>query len=201
MEASVINIEDIISWEEISMEKTYDLTTDNNSNYYLATKNLPILVHNSGKTTLAELLYKELIGRGIKAAHLDGDKIREVFPQTGFTKSERHDHICRIGYTASILEAHGITVVCSFISPYKASRNFVRTVCKDYKEIYVTTPLWICEGRDPKGLYKKAREGKILNFTGIDDPYEKPENPFMKMGCRHEAYENISLILEKLKLS
>ena len=162
----------------------------------------------SGKTTLASTLYEELLARGIKAAHLDGDKIREVFPQTGFTKEERHNHICRIGYTASILESHGITVVCSFISPYKASRNFVRNVCHDYKEIYVDTPLQVCKERDPKGLYKKVEEGKILNFTGIDDPYEEPQNPWVVSETESTPYltkddcinSNIYIILEKLNL-
>ncbi len=131
----------------------------------------------AGKSTLAEKLYDYFRANGRKTEHLDGDNVRSIFPKTGFSEEERNNHIKIMGYIASRLENHGITVIASFISPYKESRDFVRQMCSDFVEIYVATSLDECEKRDVKGLYKKARANEIKNFTGIDDPYEKPENP------------------------
>ncbi|MEA3500228.1 MAG: adenylyl-sulfate kinase [Candidatus Marinimicrobia bacterium] len=131
----------------------------------------------SGKSTLSEAVYKELIKKDIKTERLDGDTVRDIFPQTGFSKIERNGHIKRVGYLASRMEKNGIFVVASFVSPYKESREFVRNICKNVIEIYVSTPLETCEKRDTKGLYKKARNGEIENFTGVNDPYEEPQNP------------------------
>ena len=131
----------------------------------------------SGKTTIAEALINNLKDRGHRVEHLDGDLIRKIFPGTGFTREERDRHVKRIGYLAAMLEKHDVFVVASFISPYQEARAFVRSQCKNFFEVYVSTPLAECEKRDPKGLYKKARTGEISNFTGISDPYEPPENP------------------------
>jgi adenylylsulfate kinase len=128
----------------------------------------------SGKTTLARRVHTALAGRGFKAELLDGDTIRDLFPSTGFTKAERDMHVRRVGHLASSLERHGVFVVASLVSPYAASRDFVRGLCRRFVEIHVSTPLEICEKRDPKGLYAKARRGEIENFTGVDDPYEPP---------------------------
>ena len=130
----------------------------------------------SGKSTMAVQVYKRLKKRGLNVEHLDGDKVREIFPNTGFTKNDRNTHIKRVGYLAGKLEKNGIIVIASFISPYKESRDFVRNLCNNFVEIYVSTPLEECERRDTKGLYAKARNGEIKNFTGIDAVYEKPEN-------------------------
>lgn len=135
----------------------------------------------SGKSTLSEALYKALKKKGIKVEHLDGDVVRDIFPKTGFSKEDRNGHIRRIGFLASKLEQNGITVIASFISPYKEARDFVRGICSNFIEIYVATPLDVCEKRDVKGLYAKARAGEIKQFTGIDDPYEEPENPEIKI--------------------
>jgi adenylylsulfate kinase len=108
---------------------------------------------------------------------LDGDAIRELFPATGFTRPERDAHIRRVGYLASRLEAHGVTVVASLVSPYRESREFVRSLCRRFVEVHVATAFAECERRDPKGLYRRARAGEIANFTGLDDPYESPEAP------------------------
>jgi adenylylsulfate kinase len=131
----------------------------------------------SGKSTLANLLYNKLVKKGYKVERLDGDTVRSIFPQTGFTREDRNSHIKRIGYLASILEKNGVIVIASFISPYKESREFVRGLCKNFIEVYVDTSIEECERRDVKGLYKKARAGEIKNFTGINDPYEIPEYP------------------------
>ena len=131
----------------------------------------------SGKSTIAVRVHEELVRRGVEAEYIDGDALREVFPNTGFTRAEREEHLRRTGYMASRLAAHGVTVVASFVSPYRESRAFIRKQCPEFVEIYVATPLAECERRDVKGLYARARRGEIKNFTGIDDPYEPPENP------------------------
>ncbi len=131
----------------------------------------------SGKSTIAVRVHEELARRGVEVEYIDGDALREVFPDTGFTRAEREEHLRRTGYMASRLAAHGVTVVASFVSPYRESREFIRKQCREFVEIYVATPLEECERRDVKGLYARARRGEIKNFTGIDDPYETPENP------------------------
>ena len=130
----------------------------------------------SGKSTIAEQLLRELESKGEKVEHLDGDAVRAVFPMTGFTRPDRDAHVKRMGFMASRVEAHGVTVVASFVSPYRESRDAVRAMCSNFVEIFVDTPLAVCESRDVKGLYARARRGEIPNFTGIDDPYEAPLN-------------------------
>ena len=131
----------------------------------------------SGKSTLADSVYSELKKSDLKIEQLDGDIVREIFPKTGFSEDERNEHIKRIGFLTSILERNGIIVIASFISPFRESRDFVRTRCENFVEIYVSASLEECEKRDVKGLYKKARNGDIRDFTGIDSPYEIPGNP------------------------
>jgi adenylylsulfate kinase len=138
----------------------------------------------SGKSTIAVKVHQELLRRGVEVEYIDGDALREVFPQTGFTREEREEHLRRTGYMASRLAAHGITVVASFVSPYRESRDFIRKHCPGFVEIYVSTPLEECERRDVKGLYARARRGEIRNFTGIDDPYEPPDHPELTLDTR-----------------
>jgi len=131
----------------------------------------------SGKSTIAEGLYKKIQSRGLKVEYLDGDRVRNIFPKTGFSKEERDRHVKRIGFLASMLEKNGVIVVAAFISPYEESRKFVRDLCNNFIEVHVSTPLEECKRRDIKGLYAKAEKGEIKNFTGIDDPYEVPLQP------------------------
>jgi len=138
----------------------------------------------SGKSTIATRVHEELVRRGRDVEYVDGDALREVFPETGFTRAEREEHLRRTGYMASRLAEHGVTVVASFVSPYRASRDFIRRLCSGFVEIYVSTPLEECERRDVKGLYARARRGEIRNFTGIDDPYEPPEHPELTLDTR-----------------
>ena len=138
----------------------------------------------SGKSTIASRVDQALVDRGNDVEYIDGDALREVFPNTGFTRAEREEHLRRTGYMASRLAAHGVTVVASFVSPYRESRDFVRKLCSNFVEIYVATPLEECERRDVKGLYARARRGEIKNFTGIDDPYEPPEHPELTLETR-----------------
>jgi adenylylsulfate kinase len=131
----------------------------------------------AGKSTLARRLREDLLTGGNSVELLDGDEIRTVLPHTGFSRAERDAHVRTVGYMASRLEYHGIIVLASLISPYRDSRDFVRGLCRNFVEIYVATSLEECERRDAKGLYARARRGEVLQFTGIDDPYEPPLRP------------------------
>ena len=135
----------------------------------------------AGKTTLAEKICEELRAMGHQVEHLDGDAVRKIFPQSGFSREDRNQHIERVGFLAGKLAENGVFVVASFVSPYRESRNFVRKLCPRFVEVYVSTSLAVCEKRDVKGMYAKARRKEIRNFTGIDDPYEPPENPELQI--------------------
>ncbi len=143
----------------------------------------------SGKSALADKIFDYLSAKGLPVERLDGDTLRGVFPSTGFSRKDRDEHIKRVGYMASVLEKHGVIVVASFISPYIESRNFVRSRCKNFIEVYVKAPLAVCEKRDVKGLYAKARAGQIKEFTGIDDPYEEPVNPELLINSDRESVD------------
>jgi adenylylsulfate kinase len=138
----------------------------------------------SGKTTIAERVSQELRRRGHRVEVLDGDAMRSVFPQTGFSKMERDAHIRRAGYLASRLEFHGVIVVASFVSPYREARAAARALCRTFVEVYVATPLDECERRDVKGMYARARRGEIQQFTGVSDPYEAPVSPELVIDTR-----------------
>lgn len=152
----------------------------------------------SGKTTLAEALDKILTARGWRTEHLDGDNVREIFPQTGFDPDARNGHIRRIGYMASKLEKHGVCVIASFISPYRESRDFVRGLCRNFIEIYLSTPLEVCRKRDSKGLYRKALAGEIAHFTGVQAPYEIPPKPELTLDTSKLTVEET--VAQALKL-
>lgn len=131
----------------------------------------------SGKSTLANALDATLHASGAKTFLLDGDNVRHgLNKDLGMTESDRTENIRRVGEVAKLMVDAGLIVVCAFISPYQRDRQIVRSIFApgQFIEVYLNTPLEVCEERDPKGLYKKAREGVIKNFTGIDDPYEKP---------------------------
>jgi len=134
----------------------------------------------SGKSTLAHKVEEKLFEMGIHTYVLDGDNIRTgLNKDLGFTEEDRRENIRRIGEVAKLFVDAGIVVLTAFISPYRRDRDFVRNLVDDgdFIEVYVKCPLEVCEKRDPKGLYKKAKAGIIKNFTGIDDPYEEPLNP------------------------
>jgi len=153
----------------------------------------------SGKSTLAHWVAAELGREGRPVELLDGDTIRAVFPNTGFSKAERDEHVKRVGFLASRLEAHGVTVVASFVSPYRESRDFVRALCRRFVEVHVATPLDECERRDVKGLYAKARRGEVAAFTGISDPYEPPAKPELVVDTSRLSVEQAGrLVLQVL---
>jgi adenylylsulfate kinase len=134
----------------------------------------------AGKSTLSVEVEKKLHQRGVRTYILDGDNIRHgLNKDLGFSAEDRKENIRRIGEVAKLMVDAGIVTLTAFISPYREDREMVRQLLgeKEFIEIYVKCSLEECERRDPKGLYKKARAGEIKGFTGIDDPYEEPENP------------------------
>lgn len=154
----------------------------------------------AGKTTLAIRLYEYLCTQGRKVERLDGDTLRGVFANTGFSKEARNDHIQRVGFMASRLEHHGVCVICSFISPYRDARHFVRSQCSHFIEVYVNASLDECKRRDVKGLYEKALAGQISSFTGVDDPYEQPEQPEIVVNTEKQTVEDsVQQIVDYLK--
>ncbi len=154
----------------------------------------------AGKSTIAARVHESLATRGERLEYLDGDVIRDRFPMTGFTRDARDAHVQRVGFMASRLEHHGVIVICALISPYAATRNSVREMCRNFIEIHVATPLEECEKRDVKGLYKRARSGEISNFTGIDDPYEPPAAPEVEIDTRRMTIDEAAeMVLAALR--
>ena len=134
----------------------------------------------SGKSTVANTVDHKLHSLGKRSFVLDGDNIRMGLNKNlGFSALDRAENIRRIGEVAKLFASSGVIAITAFISPYRADRNAVRALLEsgEFIEIYMDTPIAVCETRDPKGLYKKARAGQIKGFTGIDDPYEAPEKP------------------------
>jgi adenylylsulfate kinase len=132
----------------------------------------------SGKTTIANCVAKQLCQRGCRVELLDGDIVRtHLSKELGFSKEDRDTHIRRIGFVANLLSRNGVIAIVAAISPYRAIREEIRQMTNQFVEVYVKAPLPVCEQRDVKGLYAKARAGKLRNFTGIDDPYEEPLAP------------------------
>jgi adenylylsulfate kinase len=163
----------------------------------------------SGKSTLAVQLEAELHALGFKTYLLDGDNIRAgLNKDLSFTDEARVENIRRIGEVSKLLLDSGIVVLSAFISPFKADRSQVRDIvgATNYIEVFVDTPLEVCEQRDVKGLYKKARAGEIKNFTGIDSPYERPDHadvtiPTHKMGIDDSLTLLLNYIRPRITLS
>ena len=156
----------------------------------------------SGKSTTADILTIMLLEHGRQVTVLDGDVIRTHLSKgLGFSKEDRETNIRRIGFVASEVVRHGGGVICAAISPYRATRNECRSMIGSdrFCEIFVATPLEVCEDRDPKGMYALAREGKVKGFTGIDDPYEPPPNPEITLDTVNcSAEENAERIVAYL---
>ena len=154
----------------------------------------------AGKTTITQALEKKLREGGYGIEVLDGDVVRTNLTKgLGFGKADRDENIRRIGFVSHLLTRHGVIVLVSAISPYRDIRGEVRQKIGDFVEIFVNAPLAVCEGRDVKGLYQKARQGEIKGFTGIDDPYEEPLNP--EVECRTDLEsleESVAKVWEKL---
>ena len=158
----------------------------------------------AGKTTICRAVATELLAYGLQVEVIDGDIIRNYLcKDLGFTKQDRDENIRRISFVAQVLSRNGTIVLVSAISPYRAARQAARQLIGNFIEVYVKAPIAICELRDPKELYKKARAGMIKGFTGIDDPYEPPENPDVLCdtadeSTRESASKVVSAVLKYL---
>ena len=155
----------------------------------------------SGKTTIARILEKELRARGYKVELLDGDEVRKwLSPEAGFTREDRERHLRRVIYVSKLLARNGVIVLASFVSPYRSIRAEARRIIGDFIEVYVKCSLETVIKRDPKGLYARALRGEIKHMTGIDDPYEEPENPEVIVDTEKDPpEENAKKILQKLE--
>lgn len=132
----------------------------------------------AGKTTICRSVQTELLSHGLKVEVLDGDAIRTYLSSDlGFSEEDRKENIKRIAYVAQLLTRNGVIVLVAAISPYRSSRDEARSTIGNFLEVYVNAPLQVCEARDPKGLYRRARAGQLQRFTGIDQPYEVPLSP------------------------
>ena len=155
----------------------------------------------AGKSTIAEMLFHELRARGLKTEILDGDVLRQNLSKgLGFSKEDRDTNIRRIGFVANLLTRNGVATICCPISPYRETRDEVRALIGEFVEVHVhATVEELARNRDPKGLYRKALAGEIKGFTGVDDPYEPPENPELVLDTMtEEPVESLQAVLEKL---
>ncbi|NIM19965.1 MAG: adenylyl-sulfate kinase [Candidatus Latescibacteria bacterium] len=156
----------------------------------------------SGKSTLAEAIYETLLERGMKVEMLDGDEVRKNLSKgLGYSKEDRDTNIRRIGWVCKILTRNDVIAIGAAISPYSAIREENRKAIGRFVEVYVTAPIEVLMERDVKGLYKKALAGEIENFTGVNDPYEAPENPEVLCETDKESIdESVQKILRTLEL-
>jgi len=147
----------------------------------------------AGKTTICRYVQMELATRDITVEVLDGDVVRKhLCKDLGYSESDRKENIRRIAQVAKLLTHHGKVVLVAAISPYRSSREEARSMIGDFIEVYVNAPLTVCEKRDPKGLYKKARAGEIKGFTGIDDPYEPPTQPELVLDSNTKGIDDLA---------
>jgi adenylylsulfate kinase len=136
-------------------------------------------IPGSGKSTLARLASQKLKSAGIRVEVLDGDEVRALFsPELGYSRKDREFHARRVSYVARMLARNGVAVFVAMITPYETSRQAARAVASDhFSEVWLKCPVEVCRARDTKGLYKRAGEGSLKKFTGVDDPFEEPLNP------------------------
>ena len=157
----------------------------------------------SGKSTLAHAVEEELHQAGCRTFVFDGDNVRHgLCANLDFSEADRHENIRRIGEMAKLFIEAGVIALTAFISPFRADRERVRALVSenDFIEIFCNSPLKVCEERDVKGLYKKARKGEIKNYTGISSPYEEPEHPDLALDTANETVEaNVENVLKLLE--
>jgi bifunctional enzyme CysN/CysC len=155
----------------------------------------------SGKSTIAAGVEQRLINARIAAYTLDGDNVRHgLNADLGFSTADRAENVRRVGEVARLMADAGLVALVPVISPYRSDRDAVRQAHQDtrlpFAEVHVATPLEECEDRDPKGLYAKARSGEITGFTGIDDPYEEPLQPEIRIGRGESLDESVARVLD-----
>lgn len=152
----------------------------------------------AGKSTLANALDEALYRQGKRAYILDGDNIRHgLNKDLGFTQADRVENIRRVAEVAKLMLDAGLIVITAFISPFRSEREMARALIGNdrFMEVFLDTPLEVCELRDPKGLYRKARSGKLPNMTGIDSPYEAPQQPDVRIDHSLDLADAVSLTL------
>ncbi len=161
----------------------------------------------SGKSTVASAVERELHQKGFKTFVLDGDNIRAgLNSDLDFSDKSREENIRRIAHVSALMKDAGLIVLSAFVSPYAKDRDFVRSASdNDFSEIFISTPLEVCEQRDVKGLYAKARAGKISNFTGVSAPFEEPANPELDVPTHLMSIEKatemvVSYVIKHVKL-
>lgn len=154
----------------------------------------------SGKSTLAHLLHENLKTAGVPSEIFDGDMVRQRLTKgLGFSKEDRLENVRRIAFVAQLLSRHGVIAIVAAISPYREARDEFRKDIENYIEIFVDCPLEVCQARDVKGMYKKARAGELQHFTGVSDPYEVPMTPDLVVKTALESQgDSLSQILQFL---
>lgn len=195
-----------VTWHEQKVQKEQRWQLNNHQGAVLWFTGLS----GSGKSSIANHVDLALNEKGIRTYLLDGDNIRHgLCRDLGFTLEDRAENIRRVGEVCKLMADSGVVVLAALISPYMADRDGVRERVEgtaSFVEVYVKASLETCESRDPKGLYKMAREGKIKNFTGIDDPYEAPTNPDLVLDSDTKsvpdlANETIQWVESRVKLA
>lgn len=154
----------------------------------------------SGKTTIADRVAEILREKGYKVERLDGDIVRkDLTSDLGFSKEDRDENIKRVTFVAKLLTRNGVAVLATFVSPYRERRAKTRQEIGSFVEVYTRCPVEVCMERDVKGMYAKALAGEIKNFTGVNDPYEEPENPELILDTDKESIDECAQrVLEKL---
>lgn len=187
-----------VHWQAIAVDKTARSQLKNQIPRIIWLTGLSA----SGKSTIANVIEKKLLAMGKHAYLLDGDNVRHgLNKDLGFTDADRVENIRRISETSKLMLDAGLIVIASFISPFEAERRMARSLFEkgEFIEVHVDASLATCEQRDPKGLYKKVRQGVIKNFTGFDSPYDKPENPEIKIDTEKvSAEEAATKVIEYL---
>jgi adenylylsulfate kinase len=155
----------------------------------------------SGKTTIADGVAEKLRDKGYRVERLDGDTVRRsLTSDLGFSKEDRDENIKRVTFVAKLLTRNGVVVLATFVSPYRERRRKSREEIGEFMEVYVRCSIEECMRRDVKGMYRKALAGEITGFTGVDDPYEEPQNPELVLDTDEEKVEeSVDKVLEKME--
>lgn len=186
-----------LTWQKLRLSKADRINISGQKPFVLWITGLS----GSGKSTLADALEHHLYAKGLRTYLLDGDNVRHgLSKDLGFSDADRVENIRRIGETAKLMVDAGLIVITAFISPFRADRRMVRDMLEpsEFIELYMDVPLAVCEKRDPKGLYQRARAGEIQHFTGIDSPYEVPEQAELTLNADLSVQEEVARVVDYL---
>lgn len=149
----------------------------------------------SGKSTLADAVYDEMKKLDIPLERIDSKDIRDLIPNVGFSREDRHRHLTRVGHLIKTLQNNSVSAIASFITPYSETRKEIANMTNNYIEVYVKADLETCISRDKKGIYEKAKSGELKNFTGISDDFEQPINPDITINSETQSIEEATEII------